>query len=134
MTPAAPFEWRHYQAEIILLNVRWYCRYPLSYRNLEEMMLERGLQVDHSTINRWVLHYSPELDERTRPHIKPTNDSWKVDETYIKIRGKWKYLYRAIDSDGNTLDFLLTARRNAHAAQRFLRKVLLNDYTQEPRV
>ena len=134
MNPAEPFKWRHYQAEIILLNVRWYCRYPLSYRNLEEMMLERGLEVDHSTINRWVLHYGPELDERTRPHLKLTNDSWKVDETYIKVKKKWMYLYRAIDSDGNTLDFLLTARRNALAAQRFLRKVLLNDYTQEPRV
>ncbi len=97
-------------------------------------MLERGLEVDHSTINRWVLHYGPELDDRTRPYIKPTNDSWKVDETYIKVRKKWMYLYRAIDSDGNTLDFLLTARRNAPAAERFLRKVLLNDYTQDPRV
>lgn len=134
MNPAEPFKWRHFQAEIILLNVRWYCRYPLSYRNLEEMMLERGLEVDHSTINRWVLDYGPELDERTRPHIKATNDSWKVDETYIKVRKKWMYLYRAIDSDGNTLDFLLTARRNAPAAERFLRKVLLNDYTQDPRV
>ncbi|PZD70462.1 hypothetical protein C1752_12033 [Acaryochloris thomasi RCC1774] len=134
MNPAEPFKWRHYQAEIILLNVRWYCRYPLSYRNLEDMMLERGLEVDHSTINRWVLHYGPELDDRTRPYIKPTNDSWKVDETYIKVRKKWMYLYRAIDSDGNTLDFLLTARRNAPAAERFLRKVLLNDYTQDPRV
>jgi len=100
MNPAEPFKWRHFQSEIILLNVRWYCRYPLSYRNLEEMMIERGLEVDHSTINRWVLSYAPELDQRTRPHLKLTNDSWKIDETYIKVRGTWKYLYRAIDSDG----------------------------------
>uniref|UniRef100_UPI002614DF52 IS6 family transposase n=1 Tax=Acaryochloris sp. IP29b_bin.148 TaxID=2969218 RepID=UPI002614DF52 len=108
MKTADLFKWRHYQSEIILLNVRWYCRYPLSYRDLEEMMMERGLEVDHSTINRWVLKYSPELDKRCRRHLKPTNDSWRVDETYIKIRKKWRYLYRAVDSDGYTLDFLLT--------------------------
>lgn len=134
MNCAESFRWRHFQAEVILLNVRWYCRYSLSYRDLKEMMLERGLEVDHSSIHRWVLSYGPELDQRIRPHLKPTNDSWKVDETYIKIRGKWKYLYRAIDSDGYTLDFLLTARRNAAAAERFLRKLLLNDHTQTPRV
>ena len=82
MRTADLFKWRHYQAEIILLNVRWYCRYPLSYRHLEEMMQERGLEVDHSTINRWVLKYSPELDKRCRRYLKPTNDSWRVDETY----------------------------------------------------
>ena len=95
MNPKQPFKWRHFQKEIILLNVRWYLRYPLSYRNLEEMMLERGLKVDHSTIGRWVLAYSPEIDERARRHLKLTNDSWKVDETYIKVKGEWKYLYRA---------------------------------------
>ena len=78
--------------EIILLNVRWYCRYPLSYRNLESMMLERGLEIDHSTINRWVLDYAPELDRCCRPHLQSTNDSWRVDETYVKIKKKWKYL------------------------------------------
>ena len=91
MNPKEPFKWRHFQQEIILLNVRWYLRYPLSYRNLEEMMLERALKVDHSTICRWVHTYSPEIDERTRRHLKLTNDSWKVDETYIKVNGKWKY-------------------------------------------
>ena len=95
MNPKQAFKWRHFQKEIILLNVRWYLRYPLSYRNLEEMMLERGLSVDHSTIGRWVLAYSPEIDERARRHLKLTNDSWKVDETYIKVKGEWKYLYRA---------------------------------------
>ncbi|HEY9769833.1 MAG TPA: IS6 family transposase, partial [Coleofasciculaceae cyanobacterium] len=86
MVRSQPFKWRHFQAEIILLNVRWYCRYPLSYRNLEEMMLERGLEVDHSTINRWVLDYAPELERRCRPHLKSTNDSWRVDETYVKVK------------------------------------------------
>ncbi len=80
----------------------WTHRYALSYRDLEEMMAERGVEVDHSTINRWVLKYAPELDKRIRPHLKPTNDSWRVDETYIKIKGVWKYLYRAVDSKGNT--------------------------------
>jgi transposase-like protein len=120
--------------EIILLNVRWYCRYALSYRDLEEMMAERGVYVDHSTIHRWVLKYAPELDKRIRPHLKPTNDSWRTDETYIKIKGEWKYLYRAVDSQGNTLDFMLSAKRNGKAAARFFRKVLKAEHTQTPRV
>ena len=128
------FKWRHFQAEIILLNVRWYCRYALSYRDLEEMMQERGVAVDHSTINRWVLKYAPELDKRIRPHLHCTNGSWRVDETYIKVKGRWKYLYRAVDSLGNTLDFLLSAKRDASAAERFLRKTLHASHTQEPRV
>ena len=112
------FKWWHFLPEIILLNVRWYCRYALSYRDLEEMMAERGIEVDHATINRWVLKSAPELDKRLRPHLRPTNDSWRVDETYIKaecrrgnlpppnllVKGQWKYLYRAVDSEGNTLD------------------------------
>ena len=134
MNPKLPFKWRHFQSEIILLNVRWYCRYPLSYRNLEEMMLERGLEVDHSTINRWVLRYGPELDQRCRPHLKSTNDSWRVDETYVKVKKQWKYLYRAVDSQGNTIDFLLTARRDAEAAKRFFIKALKANHNQEPRV
>ncbi len=90
--------------------------------------------VDHSTINRWVLRYAPELDKRIRPYLKPTNDSWRVDETYIKIRGVWKYLYRAVDSQGNTLDFMLSAKRDGKAAARFLHKVLKGQHTQLPRV
>lgn len=142
------FKWRRFQAEIILLNVRWYCRYALSYRDLEEMMQERGVEVDHSTINRWVLKYASELDKRIRPHLQSTNDSWRVDETYIKaecrrgktpppnllVKGRWKYLYRAVDSQGKTLDFLLSARRDTTAAKRFLRKTLNASHTQEPRV
>jgi IS6 family transposase len=110
--------------EIIVLNVRWYCRYPLSYRDLEEMMAERGVEVDHSTLNRWVLKFAPELDNRIRPFLHPTNDSWRVDETYIEVEGAWKYLYRAVDSMGNTLDFMLSAKRDSKAASRFFRKVL----------
>ena len=108
MIEQQPFKWRHFQAEIILLCVRWYVRYSLSYRDLEEMMLERGLQVDHTTIYRWVQHYAQELERRCRPHVKPTTDSWRVDETYIKIKGSWMYLYRAVDTRGNTLDFWLS--------------------------
>lgn len=134
MSTPSLFKWRHFLPEIILINVRWYCRYPLSYRDLEEMMAERGIEVDHSTINRWVLKYAPELDKRIRPHLQSTNDSWRVDETYIKVKGQWKYLYRAVDSDGNTLDFLLSAKRDARAAERFLRKTLNASHTQAPRV
>jgi len=124
MNQQNPFKWRHFEAEIILLCVRWYLRYSLSYRDLEEMMLERGLQVDHTTIYRWVQRYAPELDKRCRPHLKATNDSWRVDETYIKVKKVWMYLYRAVDSDGNTLEFLLSPTRDAQAAKRFFVKAL----------
>ncbi len=97
-------------------------------------MAEPGVYVDHSTLNRWVLKYSPELDKRIRPYLQPTNDSWRVDETYIKVKGQWKYLYRAVDSEGNTLDFLLSAKRDARAAERFLRKTLGASHTHFPRV
>ncbi|MUL39077.1 IS6 family transposase [Gloeocapsopsis dulcis] len=128
------FKWRHYEPEIILLCVRWYLTYPLSYRQVAEMVNERGLEINHSTIYRWVQQYGPELERRCRSHLRPTNDSWRVDETYILVKGKQKYLYRAIDSDGHTLDFLLTAKRDAQAAKRFLRKAMRAVHTQEPRV
>jgi transposase, IS6 family len=124
MNPQNPFKWRHFEAEIILLCVRWYLRYSLSYRDLEEMMRERGLYVDHTTIYRWVQCFAPELDKRCRPHLKACNDSWKVDETYIKIKKVWRYLYRAVDSQGNTLEFLLSASRDAETAKRFFVKAL----------
>ena len=98
------------------------------------MIAERGLTVDHSTVYRWVQVYAPELEKRCRPHLKPTNDSWRVDETYIKVKGKWKYLYRAIDSSGNTLEFMLSAKRDKRAAKRFFRKALKVTHTQQPRV
>lgn len=128
------FKWRHYQPEVILLCVRWYLRYPLSYRHVEEMMRERGLSVDHSTVYRWVQRYAPELEKRCRPQLKPTNDSWRVDETYIKVKGKWKYLYRAVDSSGNTIDFMLSAKRDKQAAKRFFRKALKAVHNSSPRV
>ena len=118
------FKWRHFEADIILLCIRWYLRYSLSYRDLEEMMLERGLHVDHSTIYRWVQRYAPELERRCRPHLKACSDSWKVDETYVKIKKTWMYLYRAIDSEGNTLEFLLSPTRDAEAAKRFFCQAL----------
>ena len=127
-----PFKWRHFQSDIILLCVRWYLRYSLSYRDLEEMMAERGLSVDHTTIYRWVQRYAPELEKRCRPHLKACNDSWKVDETSIKVKKQWVYLYRAVDSQGNTLDFLLSATRDAQAAQQFLLKTLTASHTTEP--
>ena len=133
MTTDLLFKWRHFLPDVILLNVRWYCRYALSYRDLEEMMAERGVEVDHSTLNRWVLKYAPELDKRIRPYLNSTNDSWRVDETYIQVKGKWKYLYRAVDSVGDTLDFMLSAKRDGKAA-RFFRKVLKAKHTQAPRV
>ncbi len=124
MSNPSPFKWRHFESEIILLCVRWYLRYALSYRDLEEMMRERGLAVDHTTIYRWVQRYAPELEKRCRPHLKACNDSWRVDETYVKIKGTWTYLYRAIDSQGNTLEFLLSPTRDAEAAKRFFEKAL----------
>ncbi len=129
-----PFKWRHSQADIILLCVRWYLRYSLSYRDLEEMMRERGLQVDHTTIYRWVQQYAPELERRCRPHLTGTNDSWRVDETYVKVKKVWMYLYRAVNSQGNTLDFWLSATRDSEAARRFFHKALIASHTVTPRV
>src|SRR2546421_2519210 len=134
MDNPTPFRWRHFEAEIILLCVRWYVRYALSYRDLEEMMRERGLHVDHTTIYRWVQHYAPELEQRCKPHLKATTDSWRVDETYVKVKKVWMYLYRAVDSQGHTLEFRLSATRDAEAAKRFFSKTLAAPHTTTPRV
>jgi transposase-like protein len=92
MSTPSLFKWRHFLPEIILLNVSWYCRYALSYRDLEEMMAQRGIEVDHSTLNHWVLKYAAELDKRIRPHLRPTNDSWRVDESVPQQwRERWEY-------------------------------------------
>jgi transposase, IS6 family len=165
MNSKQPFKWKHFEGEIILLCVRWYLQYALSYstlvspkgyievypfrdtfgyrfngsqtlsrfgyedshpkadkrnaltRNLEEIMLERGLSVDHTTIYRWVMIYAPQIDKRSQNYLKPTNDFWRVDETYIKVKGKWKYLYRAVDSNGQTLDLMFSTRRDSQAAK-----------------
>lgn len=116
-----------------MLCVRWYLRYPLSYRDLEEMMAERGSAVDHSTIARWVLHYAPILNQRIRREMRLPNRSWRVDETYVRVAGKWTYLYRAIDSAGNTIDFLLSPYRDLIAAKGFLRLALSAGHVR-PRV
>ena len=134
MNSKEPFKWKHFQGEIILLCVRWYLKYPLSYRNLSEIMLERGLSVNHTTIYRWVMIYAPEIEKKSRKYLRPTNDSMRVDETYIKVNGEWKYLYRAVDSEGNTLDFMLSAKRDHKAAKRFFKKVLKAKYNKQPRV
>jgi transposase-like protein len=134
MTEQHSFKWRHFQADLILLCVRWYLRYSLSYRDLEEIMQERGLSVDHPTIYRWVQHYAPELEKRCRPHLKATTDSWRVDETSIKVKKEWVYLYRAVDSQGKTLDFVLSPTRDGKAAKRFFLKTLAASHTSSPRV
>ena len=119
------FKGRHFRGEIVLWAVRWYCRYPISYRDLETMMTERGVAVDHSTIYRWVQRFAPEMEKRLRCQwLRPQSRSWRIDETYIKVRGKWVYLYRALDKLGNTIDFYLSATRNTRAAKRFLGKAL----------
>lgn len=118
------FKGRHHQQDIILQSVRWYVAYSLSYRDLEELMQERGYAVDHSTIRRWVVHYAPRIEKAFRKNKKRTGHRWRLDETYIKIKGKWRYLYRAVDKQGNTIDFLLTAKRDKKAAQRFLNKAI----------
>ncbi|PEE35173.1 IS6 family transposase [Bacillus cereus] len=127
------FKWKHYQPDIIVLAVRWYLRYNLSLRDLVEIMEERGLFLVHTTIMRWVHQYGPELNERIRKHLKRTNDSWRVDETYIKIKGEKMYLYRAIDSEGNTIDFYLSNKRDAKAAKQFLKKAFVSCHATGPR-
>ncbi|MBL0407599.1 IS6 family transposase [Microvirga aerilata] len=119
------FKGRHFDRSVILLCVRWYLAYNLSLRNLEEMMAERGISVDHATIHRWVVRYSPELLKRFNARKRAVTGKWHVDETYIKVRGRWTYLYRAIDSNGDTVEFWFSERRNLTAAKRFLHKALV---------
>jgi len=118
------FKGRHFQKDMILQSVRWYLASSLSYRDIKELMQERGFSVDHSTINRWVLHYSPQLEAAFRRKRKRAGNRWRMDETYIKVNGQWKYYYRAIAKQGQTIDFLLTAKRNTQAAIRFLKKAI----------
>jgi len=121
------FSGRHYPSFIILQCVRWYVSYALSYRNIEEMMKERGFKIDHATINRWVLEYAPLLEEKSRKYKKQVHSSWRMDETYIKVKGRWRYLYRAVDKYGKTVDFMLRARRDKSAALKFFRKAMLQN-------
>ena len=130
----ALFRGRHFQDEVIVICVRRYLRYSLSYRDLEALMAERGLQVDHSTVARWVLRYAPILNQGMRRHIRHMNRSWRVDETYVRVAGKWTYLYRALDSEGNTIDFLLSPNRDRVAAKHFLQLALWRTGHLRPRV
>lgn len=120
------FKGRHFEGEVILWAVRWYCRYGVSYRELEEMLAERGVHVDHSTIYRWVQRYAPEIERRLRWVWRASSlrRNWRVDETYVKVRGRWAYLYRAVDDEGRTLDFHLSPTRSAKAAKKFLGKAM----------
>ncbi|MEB0013980.1 IS6 family transposase [Glaciimonas sp. Gout2] len=110
--------------DVILVCIRWYAAYPLSYRHLEEMMEERGVVVDHSSINRWAIRFLPLLEKVFRKYKRPVGGSWRMDETSISVKGVWKYLYRAVDKEGKTVDFLLTARRDKAAATRFFDKAM----------
>jgi putative transposase len=119
------FKGAHFERDFILTCVRWYLAYPLSYRQPEELMQERGVSVDHSTINRCVVKYSPELEAAFHRRKRPVWLSWRMDETYIKVKGRWYYLYRAVDKAGQTIDFLLREQRDEHAAMHFLTKASL---------
>jgi len=120
----------HYRLDIILLCVRWYVAYPLSLRHLEQMMAERGIAVDHSTVHRWAMKLLPVLEKAFRCRKRPVGKTWRMDETYIKVKGQWKYLYRAVDKAGNTVDFLLRAHRDKTAARRYFEKSI--DQNGEP--
>ena len=118
------FKGMRFPIDVILVCVRWYVAYLLSYRHLEEMMAERGVSVDHSSINRWAIRFLPLIEKMARKHKRPVGASWRMDETYIKVKGVWKYLYRAVDKQGKTVDFLLTAKRDMAAAKRFFDKAM----------
>jgi transposase-like protein len=121
---AVSFKGAHFPQDIILTGVRWYVAYPLSARHVEELMEERGVHVDHSTINRWVIKYSPQLEEAFHRRKRPVGRRWRMDETYIRVKGEWRYLYRAVDKSGQTIDFLLTEHRDTEAALRFLTQAI----------
>jgi putative transposase len=121
---AISFKGAHFPPDVILMGVRWYVAYPLSTRHVEELMEERGVEVDHSTINRWVIKYSPRLEEAFHRRKRPVWVSWRMDETSIKGKGEWRSLYRAVDKMGQTIDFLLTEQRDEQAAKRFLIKAI----------
>ena len=131
--PDRSFKGRQFTAEVILWAVRWYLMFPISYRDLELMLADRGVEVAHTTVFRWTQAYAPEIEKRIRPQLRPSDGSWRVDETYVKVKGRWMYLYRAVDSRGQTIDFLLSAKRDAEAAKRFFRKALAQPHTVNPR-
>ncbi|MDB5837883.1 MAG: family transposase [Caballeronia sp.] len=121
----------HYPLDVILTCVRWYVAYPLSLRQLEEMMAERGVSVDHSTVHRWAIKLLPLLEKAFRRRKRPVGKSWRMDETYIRVKGEWRYLYRAVDKDGNTIDFLLRTHRDKAEAQRYFEKSMAQNGVPE---
>ena len=125
------FKGTHFPKSVILHAVFFYVRYPVSYRDLQEILAERGVCVDHATLNRWVVRYSPQIATQAQMRKRPTASSWRVDETYIKVRGKWTYLYRTVDRDGQTLDFMLSERRDLAAARRFFKKAITTNGAPE---
>ena len=128
------FRGRHFEDGIILRCVRWYLRYSLSYRDLEEITAERGLSVDHVTIWRWVQRFAPILNQRLRRELRRPHRCWRVDETYVRVAGQWTYLYRAVDSAGDTIDFMLSPKRDLTVAKLFLRLALSGSGGVRPRV
>ena len=118
------FKGRHFDREIVVLCVRWYLSFKLSYRDLVTMMLERGIELAHTTILRWVQHYTPEFEKRWNRYARSVGGSWRCDETYVKVKGAWVYLYRAVDKAGKTVDFYLSRARDVNAARAFLRKAI----------
>jgi putative transposase len=118
------FKGAHFPHDIILMGVRWYLAYPLSYRHVEELLEKRGVPIDHATIQRWVVKYSPQLSEAFHRRKRPVWVSGRMDETYVKVTGQWYYLYRVVDKTGQTIDFLLTEHRDEAAARRFLTKAI----------
>ena len=121
---AVSFKGAHFPQEIILTCVRWYLAYPLSYQHVEELMEERGVPIDHATIQRWVVKYSLHLEAAFYRRKRPVGRSWRMDETYIRVKGAWRYLYRAVDKSGQTIDFLLTEHQDTEAALRFLTQAI----------
>ncbi len=120
-------------AEVILWAVRWSLPFPLSDRDLERRLADRGVAVDHTTLYRWVQRFAPELERRLRRHLRPCRGPWHVDATYVRVGGQWRYLYRAVDGTGQTVDFMLSAKRDKRAAKRFFRKALGRENTRNPR-
>src|SRR3989442_1283075 len=121
------FKGRHFDREILVLCVRWYLSFKLSFRDLVAMMSERGIGIAHTTILRWVQHYTPEFEKRWKRFARPVGGSWRMDETYIRVKGEWVYLYRAVDKSGETVDFYLSRKRDVNAAKAFLRKAMKDE-------
>ena len=126
---AISFKGRHFQKDMMLQSIRWYLAYALSYREIEGLMKERGFEVDHSTINRWVIHYSALLEKAFHVKKRRPGGRWRMDETYIKVKGQWKYYYRAVDKEGYAIDFLLTDKRDKKAAKRYFKKAIRRNGT-----